>query len=91
MALSSMRPQSWGSLLVRAGRQAMANWMCPRGAYSAGRKRSMPSQIVTLSSGFHSRGSNVIEKSLLYLLDEYTAKREIANKMDNLCVCSTVP
>ena len=91
MALSSMRAQRWGVLLVRAGLKAMAKWMCSRGAYSASRKRSMPSQIVSLSSGFHSRGSNVIEKYLLYLSRGYTAKREIANNMDNLCICSTVP
>ena len=69
----------------------MANWMCSRGAYSASRKKSMPSQIVTLSSDFHSGLSNVTEKSLLCPPEVYTATRELRNKMDNLCMCSTVP
>ena len=76
---------------MRAGRQAIAKWMCSRGAYSASRKKSMPSQIVTLSSGFYSGLSNVTEKSLLYPPEVYTATRELRNKTDNLCICSTVP
>ena len=75
MALSSRRPQRWGFLFVRAGRQAMANWIVFL-------RKSMPSQLITLFSGFHSRWSNVIEKVLLYLPE---------NKMGNLCICSTVP